>query len=42
MIKYRVILRETGEVYFETSSLIALESVEQTLMKLKTAYYVES
>lgn len=42
MTKYRVILRSTNEVYFETTSLIQLEGAEQSLVNQNIDYYVES
>jgi hypothetical protein len=42
MVKYRIILRSTGETFLETTSLIQLEGAEQTLVNQSIAYYVES
>lgn len=42
MTKYRVILRSTNEVYFETTSLIQLEGAEQSCINLNLDYFVES
>jgi len=42
MTKYRVILRTTGEVFFETTSLIELEGAEQACVRDNLDYYVES
>jgi hypothetical protein len=42
MVKYRIILRSTGETFFETTSLIQLEGAEQTLVNQNIDYYVES
>lgn len=42
MTKYRVILRSTGEVYYETTSLIELEGAEQACIRENLDYYVES
>jgi hypothetical protein len=42
MVKYRIILRSTGETFLETTSLIKLEGAEQTLVNQNIDYYVES
>ena len=42
MVKYRIILRSTGETFLETTSLIQLEGAEQVLSNQSIDYYVES
>ena len=42
MTVYRIIIRNTGETYLETTSLIQLEGAEQALVNQSIAYYVES